>query len=59
MHGTIYAMTADIFLNVQQEVAVLLFGFTSVAILITTRIQGVMSQMKENQLLITFIFCCC
>ena len=48
MHSIVYVKTA-------KEIAVLLFGFPPVAILISPRFQRVMSQMKENKFLIKCI----
>ena len=47
MHGIVYAKGAEFFQGAK-EIPVLLFGFSPVEILISNRLQRVMSQMKEN-----------
>ena len=51
VHGIVYAKAAE-FVQSANKIAVLLFGFFPVAILISTRFQHVMSQMKQNKFLI-------
>ena len=56
MHGIVYAKGAKFFQSAT-NFPVLLFGFQPVAILIPTRFQHVMSQMKENKFLIKLLIC--
>ena len=54
MHGIVYAKGAKFFQSAT-NFPVLLFGFQPLAILIPTRFQRVMSQIKENKFLIKLL----
>ena len=54
MHGIVYTKGAAFFQSAN-NFPVLLFGFPPLAMLISTRFQHVMSQMKENKFLIKFL----
>ena len=54
MHGIVYAKAVE-FVQSATIFPVFLFGFQPVTILISTRFQCVMSQMKENKFLIKLL----